>query len=256
MSSRPRLIDRFMKLASPRVAADFAPPPQQLAPDLWALARELKMPGGPRLPSRSTIIRLEGGGLVVISPPPLGESSGIDALGTVEQVVLPNSLHHLFASEFMARHPGARLFAAPGLHERVPGLPPAEVLGAGTPGPWPGELEFAVLGPARGISEVVFFHVRSRTLILTDIAFNLRRIERPFERIFWRLFGGPDAFGPTRSARLVLLRDRAAVSRCLSQAARWPIQRIEVAHGDAVEENAKSEFLRAFSSYLPEPGTA
>ena len=90
----------------------------------------------------------------------------------------------------------------------------------------------------------------------TDIAFNLRRIERPFERIFWRLFGVPDAFGPTRNARLVLLRDRAAVSRCLSQAARWPIQRIVVAHGDAVEENAKSEFLRAFSSYLPEPGTA
>ena len=249
-------MDRFLALSAPRAVTDFTPPPRELAPGVWTLERQLKMPGGPRLPSRSTILRLQSGALLVISPPPLSESAGIEALGRVEQVVLPNSLHYLFAGEFMARHPGARLFAAPGLHGRVPGLPPAEELEAGKPGPWPGELEFALLGPTRGICEVVFFHLRSGTLILTDIAFNLRNIERPFERIFWRLFGVPDAFGPTRTARLTLLRDHAAAARCLSEAARWPIQRIVVAHGDAVEQNAKSEFLRAFSSYLPEPDTA
>ena len=253
MSSRRSWMERFMRFASPRVVDDFAPPPRQLEPGVWVLDRKLQLPGGPRLPSRSTILRLESGALLVISPPPLSESSGIDALGTVEQVVLPTGLHHLFAAEFPARYPDARLFAAPGLHERVPGLPPAQVLEAGMPGPWPGELELAVLAPARGISEVVFFHLRSGTLILTDIAFNLTNIERPFERIFWRLFGVPKAFGPTRNARLVLLRDHAAASRCLSQAARWPIQRIVVAHGEAVEQNAKSEFLRAFARYLPEP---
>src|SRR5690606_31041515 len=48
--------------------------------------------------------------------------------------------------------------------------------------------------------EVVFFHPPSRTLVLTDLAFNVRE-GGLFTRIALRLNGGWDRFGPTRALR-------------------------------------------------------
>ncbi len=252
MTSRRSWLDRLLALASPRVVADHAPPIREHAPGVWTVERRLKMPGGPSLPTNATVLGLESGGLVVIAPPAMSESAGIEALGPVDSVVVPNSFHHLFVSECMARHPGARLIGPPGLVDRVAGLPPLEEFEAGTKGPWPGEIEFAVLGPVRQVCEIALFHLRSRTLVLTDVAFNLRKIERPLDRVFWRLVGVGSSFGPTFDSRMLLLRDRAAASRFVSEVARWPMERIIVAHGDVLEENAKAEFLRAFRAYLPE----
>jgi len=252
MTSRRSWLDRLLGLASPRVVADHAPPIREHAPDVWTVERRLSMPGGPSLPTNATVFRLESGGLVLIAPPAMGESAGIETLGPVDSVVVPNSFHHLFAPECMARHPGARLIGPPGLKDRVAGLPPLEEFEPGTEGPWPGEIEFAVLGPVRQVCEIALFHLRSRTLVLTDVAFNLRKIERRLDRVFWRIVGVGAGFGPTFDSRMLLLRDRVAASRFVSEVARWPMERIIVAHGEVLETNAKAEFLRAFRAYLPE----
>ena len=104
-----------------------------------------------------------------------------------------------------------------------------------------------ILGPVRGLSEVLLFHRSSRTLILTDLAFNVTRYPRTLDRLFWRLSGIPARFGPGRTARSLFLTDRDVASRCLSRAAEWPFRRIVVAHGDAIEHDAMKEFQRAFS---------
>ena len=254
--SRRSLLDRLLKLAAPRPVTAFAPQPQELAPGVWVLDRQLRLPGGARLPSRTTIIRLSGGALVVISPPHLVESGGaaaIDSIGVVRQVVAPNTFHYVYAAEFMARYPDASLLVAPGLLERVPELPPAEELGPSPPEVWSGELDFVVLGPVRGVSEVVFFHLPTGVLILTDLAFNLTHFARSFDRIAWRLTGVLDGFGPSRTARSLLLRDHAEASRCLSRVSEWPIRQIVVAHGELVEHNAKAQFLKAFARYVVTP---
>lgn len=258
MSADRSLIDRLMALASPRRVLDFAPPPRELAAGVWALDRRLRMPGGPLLPLRSTVVRLRDGSLVVISPPPLApaEDAALAGLGHVGDVVAPNSFHYRYAAALVARHPGARLLVAPGLPARVPALPPARELGSRPPPEWAGEIDTAVLGPVRGISEVVFFHVASGTVVLSDLAFNMTRFARAFDRVAWRWSGVPDGFGPSRTARLLLLRDRAEAGRCLRQIARWPMRRIVVAHGDAVEDDARGRFERAFAEYLAAPSPA
>ncbi|MBI3756827.1 MAG: DUF4336 domain-containing protein [Deltaproteobacteria bacterium] len=248
-----------MKLVTPRPVAAFAPQPQDLARGVWVLDRQLRFPGGARLPLRTTIIRLSNGALVVVSPPPLIESDGaaaIDSIGLVKQVVAPNTFHYVYVAEFMVRYPDASLLVSPGLIERVPELPPAEELGSSPPEVWSGELDIAVLGPVRGVSEVVFFHLPTGVLILTDLAFNMTRFARRFDRIAWRLTGVPDGFGPSRTARLLLLRDHAEASRCLSRVSEWPIRQIVVAHGEVVEHNAKTQFLKAFARYVVTPRTA
>jgi len=253
VTDRPSFLDRAMRLARPRVVTAFAPPPTPIGPGLWSLDRRLRMPGGPLLPSRTTVMRLGSGGLLVVSPPP-GAPGGLehlDALGPVEEIVAPNSFHHVYATEFLARHPGATLRVAPGLHARVAGLPESEELAESTPTSWRGVVEHAILGPVRGLSEVALFHVQSATLVLTDLAFHMARFDRPTDRLFWRLLGVPAGFGPSRTARLFLLRDHAATAAFLARVLAWPFRRVLVAHGEPLEHDAPGIVARAFGANPP-----
>jgi hypothetical protein len=244
--------DRLVSLGRPTIVAGFAPPPAQLDAGLWAIDRRLRMPGGPILPSRSTVIRLASGGLLVVSPPAIapGGLDALDALGTVEEVFVPNSFHYLNAADFAARHPAATLRTSPGLHARVPSFPACDEIGDAVPSAWAGVVEHAVLGPAQGVAEVALFHRASATLVVTDLAFHMVRFDRAFDRVAWRLAGVPAAFGPSRSARLILLRDRAVVAPFLARVLAWPFRRVVVAHGDALETGAHDAFRRAFAPYL------
>jgi hypothetical protein len=246
------LIDRFLPYVTPGLVRDFAPPPERLDTSLWILDRRLRMPGGPVLPTRTTIVGLPSGGLLVVSPPPAG-AGGLDvlgAIGRVEHVVAPNSFHHLNVAGFLARFPGASFWAAPGLFARVPGLPPGTELGSDAPAEWSGAVEQAILDNGRGVSEVAFFHRESATLVLTDLAFHMVRFGSAFDRVAWRLSGVPAGFGPSRTARLLLLQDPKPVAPFLRRVLAWPFRRVLVAHGDALEEDAAGTFRRAYAEWL------
>ncbi len=251
MSERT-FLDRAMRLVKPAPLASYAPEPRELAPGLWLLERRLTMPPGLVLPVNTTIVRLRSGGLVVLSPPAPdpATAAAISALGRVEALVAPNSFHYVFAAGQLASFPGAKLFLAPGLAERIPELPPATPLGEAAADLWAGEIDQAIFGPVGAIAEVTFFHRSSATLMMTDLAFNMRTIDGVYQTVGWRLFGVPAAFGPSRTARLAFLRDADAARPYLQRIARWEFQRIVVAHGEPVETNAGSEFRRAFARYL------
>jgi len=251
VTQRRSRLDRLMQFVRPRPIRDFAPPPTQVAPDLWTIERRLRMPGGPTLPTRSTVVRLPAGGLLVVSPPPVdaGGLEALDALGAVEDVLVPNSFHYLNAADFVARYPGATLRLAPGLHDRIAGLP-GEELTASAPAAWGGAVEHQILGPVRGISEVAVFHRPSATLMLMDLAFNMATFESAFERIAWRLSGVPTSFGPSRTARTFLLNDRRMAADFLERVLAWPFQRVLVAHGEALEDRASEVFRHAFAPFL------
>lgn len=242
-----------MKRAVPRPVAADRPPPHELGGGLWALDRQLQHFGMARLPTRTTLVRLRNGSLVVVSPPALVDAdaaAAIGAIGPVRQVVIPNSFHYLYAPEFRRHCPDATLLAPPGLAGRVPELPVDAELGPDPPPGWAGELEYTVLGPVGGASEVLFFHVPSATLLLTDVAFHMVHYPRPLDRLVWRLSGIPTHFGPGRTSRMMLLRDREVAHRALVRARAWPFERIVVSHGEPVEGDARAAFERAFAAYL------
>jgi hypothetical protein len=107
-----------------------------------------------------------------------------------------------------------------------------------------------VIGPYRGISEVVFFHPASATLVLTDLATNLVGFRRLYDRIFWRLSGMSTGLGPPRNSRRLFLRDADRARERLRAILRWPFERIVVAHGEIVERDARAQFGSAFAKYL------
>lgn len=246
------LLDRLLELGRPRVVSGFAPLPSEIAPGIWSLDRRLRMPSGPGLPVRSTIIRLRSEGLLVVSPPPVDARviENLAALGRVDEVLAPNSFHYLYAGDFLSHFPRAVFRTVPELHRRVSGLPGGSELTDATPPSWAGVIEHAVLGPVRGLSEAALFHVPSATLILTDLAFGALRYANRVERAFWRLSGVPSGFGPSRIARRLLLGDRAVAAGFLARVLAWPFRRVLVAHGDPLEVDAVAAFRHAFRGYL------
>ena len=253
MAQRRTLIERLIPYVTPKVVTDFAPAPHALAENVWALDRRLRMTGGPILPSRTTIVRLPSRALLVVSPPPsaAGGLDALDALGPVAHVAVPSSFHHLYARALLARYPRARFWAAPEVFRRVPELPAGTALGESPLDAWEGAVEHAILAPNPEVSEVVLFHRASATLILTDLAFNMVRFARRLDQIAWRLNGVPAAFGPSRTGRMLLLKNRPQAAAFLRRVLEWPFERVVVAHGDAVEMGAREVMRRAFADYLP-----
>jgi hypothetical protein len=252
MMSKRSLLDRLVPSIVPTTIVGYAPAPEQIDTNLWTLERRSRMPGGPVLPTRSTIVGIGGGDLLVVSPPPVecGGLESIDALGDVRHVVVPNAFHHLNARGFLERYPGAGFQAAPGLFRRVAGLSPATELSEGVETPWSNAVDHAVLRATDEVSEVVLFHRESATLVVTDLAFNMTRFEGTLGRLVWQMNGVPNGFGHSRTARMLLLRDRAAAKKFLERVLEWPFRRIVVGHGDPIEDDAIGVFRRAFAGYL------
>ena len=195
-------------------------------------------------------MRTADGALAVISPlPDEPAQRDVAALGRIGALIAPNSFHYLGLASWAAAHPAARVFLAPGLRARRPELPAGDELSEGAWTPFADVLPHTVLGPHRGVSEVAFLHRPSRTMLLTDACFHIR--EAPWrDRLGWRLLGAWRRFGPSRTARTILLRDRAEVARFVERLCRLEFERIVVAHGDVLEGAGPATLRAAFRSYL------
>jgi hypothetical protein len=168
----------------------------------------------------------------------------------VRCLVAPNSFHYVGLASWAAAFPEARILLAPGLHARRPELPAGDEIAEGGELPFASVLAHTVLGPRRGISEVAFLHRPSRTLLLTDACFHIREAARARDRLALRALGAWRRFGPSRTARTLLLLDRAEVAAFVERMCRWDFARIVVAHGEVLEPAGKEALCEAFRSYL------
>lgn len=216
-----------------------------LGKGLWVIERGFRHLGLP-LCSRMTVMRLDDGRLVLHAPiaPTAAVVRAVDALGPVCDIVAPNRFHHLWADAWRAEKPEARLVAAPGLDAKVPTLHIDEILGDSPPARWHGCLTMMRLPGAPLLSEMIFLHRPSRTLVLTDLVANVGPTEPWALRAWMRLNG---AYGQAATARAVrlLVRDRRAARDTLRHVLRWDFDRVVVGHGAVIEGDAKGILRRA-----------
>jgi len=104
---------------------------------------------------------------------------------------------------------------------------------------WRDDFTQHLVGGIPKLQEVVLLHRASRTLILTDLAFNIQQSDSWFTRFFMRLNGAYGHFGPSRIFR-TLVKDRAALRSSLNRMQEWDFDRIIVTHGDVLETGGKS----------------
>jgi hypothetical protein len=216
---------------------------------VWSVPGELALMPGVSLPLRSTVLRDTEGGLVVVSPVAGIETWGreIDNLGPVRAVVAPNGFHHLFARAAWERYPQATLWASGALRRKRPDFPSTTrwLEGEAPRMIAPGIVAHPVLGMAP-VQEWVLLHEGSRTLVVTDLLFNL--LEPSFGLgLFQRLVG---TYKKLAVSRLFVRarRDRAAYDRSVKAIAALPFDRLVMAHGDPVLSGAKLRAAEALAA--------
>jgi hypothetical protein len=98
-----------------------------------------------------------------------------------------------------------------------------------------------------GLNEVFFFHPASRSLIVTDLAFNLSASGPAWNKLVFALVGVPwGRFAPSRFSR-GMIQDRDAVCASLARVLAWDFDRIIVGHDTNIESGGKAALRAAFS---------
>jgi len=214
----------------------------ELAPNLWTLKQSLRL-FGVDLGTRMTVARLDDGALWVHSPVSLEVvRDALSGLGEVNHVIAPNRFHHLSIGDYESL-PTAKLFIAPGLAKKRPELRVDAELDSSCPAAWDEAFEAELFGGAPMLSETVFFHRSSRTLIACDLVFNICAESAPSARFAFRCLGAYNRLGPTLVERL-LIRDRKAARRSLEKILDWPFERVLMAHGEVAAGTEVRERIR------------
>ncbi|WP_076862956.1 DUF4336 domain-containing protein [Bradyrhizobium mercantei] len=227
-----------------------------VADDIWIIdgpiirfgPRWFKMP----FPTRATIIRLPGGRLFIHSPTPLAAElkAAVIELGAPNWIIGPNRLHYWWIPEWHAAYPGARIFLAREITQQAGDRLTVEGEPLDRSSGYPWDQWIATL-PVAGsyMTEVVFFHLPSRTLLLTDLIenFEAKRVRSPLMRLLTWIGGVRDPDGSTpRDMRLTFSRDRAAMKAAVARMIEWDPERIILAHGRWYDCNGRAELERAF----------
>jgi hypothetical protein len=222
--------------------------------DVWTVdGPEIRMDYGPTsipFPTRMTVVRLAGGGLWVHSPIAPEETlvAAIDRLGPVEWLVAPNSLHYWYVADWQRLYPATRTLAVPGLADHAKRPFRVDAVVDADDAPLPGGLR-AVLVPGTAVTEAVFFHEPSRTVILTDLIENFepQRVRSRFYRWLVRLSGAahPDGKAPI-DLRLTFWPRRRRVRAAMATILGWDCERVVMAHGLPYASDGAAELRRAF----------
>ncbi len=213
--------------------------PRRLADDIWVTESPLRFLGL-EVGSRMTIVRLDDGALWLHSPVRLDASlrEVVEALGTPRYAVAPNRFHHMWIGDWAEAFPDLEIHAAPGLAAKRSDVAFAGTLGDEAPEAWRGRIDQCWVRGAPMLEEVVFLHRDSRTLVLTDLAFNIGDEGAPLTKVFFRLLGRLGRFGPTALEK-VIIRDRPAARSGLETILGWDFDRIVVAHGQVLESGGR-----------------
>ena len=217
--------------------------------DLWSCEHEFGWQAGLiTIPVRMTVFRLDDKRLVLHSPVPIPAQlrAELDALGPVAFIIVPRA-HGRFSAEASRLFPAAQLIAAPSPPSRRMSDRSSASLGNNPLAAWAGQIESLLVQGFR-LNEVVLFHPPSRTLVLTDLCFNIYHSSSRVSRLFFKANGMWQSFGPSRLIRRFAVSNRAALRRSLEAVLRWDFERIIPGHGNTIERGGKDALRAAWFS--------
>ena len=219
---------------------------ESLGPGIWTVSTPLRLAGA-EFGTRMTVVKLSGGGLVLLAPCPIDDAleSELRRLGTVRALIAPNAFHHFHFLEASRRFPEAACFLAEGVAEKLRELPSGTKTLAEDSDPlWRDDIDQCRIGGAPRVNEVAFFHRASKTLILTDLCFHFDPAPAGWTGILLRLAGAHGRLAVSRLMRS-MLKDRAAVRTSIERIASWNFEKIVVTHGEVVRSDGYPLFLEA-----------
>lgn len=205
-------------------------------------------------PTRMVVVRLDNGTLFLWSPtePDDGLRAQIDALGPVAHLVSPNRIHYAHIAAWKRAYPAAVAWASPGVRERAASQKIDVAfdanLGAEPDAAWAADIDQIIFRGSRFMEEVVFFHRKTKTVILADLIENFEpdKIGGAWSWI-GRLAGVVDPDGKTPvDFRLTFFGRKADARDSVARMLAWEPRQLIMAHGRPYRDDGTAELRRAF----------
>jgi len=218
-----------------------------VVPDrIWSLERPVWFSGA-RLRARTTVLRLDDGGLLLHTPAPPSDALAeqLRALGPVRWLVVPNCWHHLGAPAAAARFPEARLVGPASALARNQALRlDLDIHDASFREQVP-ELEALPLQGVPFWDETVLYHRPTQTLIGADLVCSANAKDHWTWRCGARLTGCYERVRVPPDARKKV-PDKPAAARSLQAMLERPARRLIIGHGDVIEEGWREQLAQAW----------
>lgn len=197
------------------------------------------------LPARSTLIRVhEPGFSILVSPLPTMTVESMRELGQVDLIIAPNLFHHMGLSRAVRAWPSAELWGPVGLQKKRPDLHFSRLIDAHQSHSltdrgsldWPLKNWIEII-PIQGIDrfqEWVFYIPSLKTLICTDLVFNLTSVRGFRAKAVFGLFGTYRRLAVSRLLRF-LVNDSLKLSRSIDLLLGLEIEKVIMAHGEVID---------------------
>ena len=214
--------------------------------NIWVHEMEFKLFGA-EFGRRMTVLLLENGTLLLHSPGEITEElvKEIIKIGDVSYIVTPNNFHGMFAEDWISQFPEAVYYTAKEDDlEKGKGTALSELISVVSEE----EIKLIKIEGAPKVNEYAILHRASGTLILTDIAFNIGSDVPIWTKIFFKLNGAFNSFGPTRMMKSMITNPEA-LCRSMSEILTFDFHRVIVSHGRILDVDAKERFRESFRPF-------
>ncbi len=201
--------------------------------------------------NKMTCIQLEDQSFWLHSPTKFNEKTyeEIKEKGYIQYLITPSLMHNLFVMKWK-KQDSTSLVLAPSQAKRVHAdIKLDETSGDKIEKLFNNEISIIPINGIPMLQEYAFIHHASKTLILTDLAFNFGKNISGWSKLFMKLYGAYNKFGPTLTIR-ALIRDKKAFSESVKKIASQKFDRIIVSHGQVVERDGNFVFNEAFKKHL------
>lgn len=212
---------------------------------------------GCRFDARMTVLRLADARLMLHSPCAIDTElkEELTSLGEVAFIVAPGNYHYFHVASAQVAFPAAETYICPGIERKIPEIRFDWFLGDRPPEVWAASLDQSLVRGTRFIWEVAFYHKPSRTLLLVDLienigdqTANVNCVLKFWWKCIYRMWNRPK---PAPEYQMGW-KDKAAAKKSLQRILEWDIERIILAHGDTIEQEAKAAALEAWKVPLSE----
>ncbi len=194
---------------------------------------------GIELGARMTVLTLKGG--VLVHSPVAVDPQSIAHLGPLRWALAPNLLHHLHIGPWIEA--GAEGWAAPGLPAKREDLTFTGVIGE-DPHPFGDEVHVMAIKCFPFANEVVLLHKPSRTLVLTDLLFNIQPSAPWLTRaaMFCAM-----AYPGYKTSILERTKMKRKIARGeLAEILSWDFDRVILSHGAIIETGGREALAQAY----------
>ena len=205
-----------------------------------------KIMPGVWFPVRSTIVFLSSGNALVISPGP--ETAKI--LSQSEKsfskifVVSPNAMHYAHVEGFCNAFPDAEFFCPKATLKKIPKLASKAKPIENLEDLISTDIDIIRINGNSFLSETVFYHKMSSSLITTDLCFNMKGKMNFATRSLLKMVGAYAKIGQSMLVKLST-RDKKAYLESVAKLKNLPLARVIVGHGDIINKDKLNEFWSA-----------